>query len=139
MLLCVIASDISTYIVSLHQSPHLSEIGRVDVFVGQIAKQQLVSLESTDDILGISSTDDRLFVLTNKTLFVIRVTLDIVNKHWKMLLLLKSKILDTTKQNRGTVSKILFIYTLHGKSITYTKCASIVITQSMAWSPKTMD
>ncbi|XP_022082345.1 nudC domain-containing protein 1-like [Acanthaster planci] len=44
--------------------------GRV---VSQIAKQQLVSLESTDDILGVAAADDRLFVLTNNKLYVIRV------------------------------------------------------------------
>ncbi|XP_038068788.1 nudC domain-containing protein 1-like isoform X2 [Patiria miniata] len=44
--------------------------GRV---VSQIAKQQLVSLETTDDILGVAAADDRLFVLTNNQLCVIRV------------------------------------------------------------------
>lgn len=46
--------------------------GRV---VGQIAKQQLISLESIDDILGIACADERVYVLTTNKLYIIRVTL----------------------------------------------------------------
>ncbi|XP_071785195.1 nudC domain-containing protein 1-like [Asterias amurensis] len=46
--------------------------GRV---VGQIAKQQLISLESIDDILGIACADERVYVLTTTKLYIIRVTL----------------------------------------------------------------
>ncbi|XP_075681935.1 nudC domain-containing protein 1 [Rhinoderma darwinii] len=41
--------------------------------VGQVAKQQVVSLESSDAILGFQATNERLFVLTTKKTFVIRV------------------------------------------------------------------
>ncbi|XP_071502362.1 nudC domain-containing protein 1-like [Diadema antillarum] len=44
--------------------------GRV---IGQVAKQQVVSLDSNDDILGMQATDERLFILTSKKLYVIRV------------------------------------------------------------------
>ncbi|XP_073446292.1 nudC domain-containing protein 1 isoform X1 [Dendrobates tinctorius] len=41
--------------------------------VGQVAKQQVASLESSDPILGFQASNERLFVLTAKKLFVIRV------------------------------------------------------------------
>ncbi|XP_063780572.1 nudC domain-containing protein 1 isoform X2 [Pseudophryne corroboree] len=41
--------------------------------VGQVAKQQVASLESSDPILGFQASNERLFVLTTKNLFVIRV------------------------------------------------------------------
>ncbi|XP_041455134.1 nudC domain-containing protein 1-like isoform X1 [Lytechinus variegatus] len=47
--------------------------GRV---VGQIAKQQVVSLDASDDILGLQATNERLFILTSKKLYVIRVRVE---------------------------------------------------------------
>ncbi|OCT74961.1 hypothetical protein XELAEV_18033949mg [Xenopus laevis] len=41
--------------------------------VGQVAKQQVASLETTDPILGFQASNERLFVLTTKTLSVIKV------------------------------------------------------------------
>ncbi|XP_033914708.3 nudC domain-containing protein 1 isoform X1 [Acipenser ruthenus] len=41
--------------------------------VGQVAKQQVASLESNDTVLGFRATNERLFVLTSKNLFVIKV------------------------------------------------------------------
>ncbi|XP_060058095.1 nudC domain-containing protein 1 [Erinaceus europaeus] len=41
--------------------------------VGQVAKQQVASLETNDPILGFQATNERLFVLTTKTLFLIKV------------------------------------------------------------------
>ncbi|XP_077349348.1 nudC domain-containing protein 1 [Lithobates pipiens] len=41
--------------------------------VGQVAKQQVASLETNHTILGFQASNDRLFVLTTKKLFVIRV------------------------------------------------------------------
>ncbi|XP_053571263.1 nudC domain-containing protein 1 [Bombina bombina] len=41
--------------------------------VGQVAKQQVASLETSDTILGFQATNERLFVLTAKNLFVIKV------------------------------------------------------------------
>lgn len=41
--------------------------------VGQVAKQQVTSLESSNPILGFQASNERLFVLTTKKLFVIRV------------------------------------------------------------------
>lgn len=41
--------------------------------VGQVAKQQVASLETSDPILGFQATNERLFVLTTKNLFVIKV------------------------------------------------------------------
>lgn len=41
--------------------------------VGQVAKQQVASLETNDPILGFQATNERLFVLTTKNLFLIRV------------------------------------------------------------------
>ncbi|XP_043921692.1 nudC domain-containing protein 1 [Protopterus annectens] len=43
--------------------------------VGQVAKQQVASLETSDPILGFRATNERLFVLTAKNLFVIKVNL----------------------------------------------------------------
>ena len=47
--------------------------GRV---IGQVAKQQVVSLDSSDDILGMQATNERLFILTSRKLYIIRVKLD---------------------------------------------------------------
>lgn len=41
--------------------------------VGQVAKQLVATLESNDPILGFQATSERLFVLTTKTLFLIKV------------------------------------------------------------------
>ncbi|KAM4705426.1 nudC domain-containing protein 1 [Rhinophrynus dorsalis] len=41
--------------------------------VGQVAKQQLKSLETTDPILGFQASNERLFVLTTKKLSIIKV------------------------------------------------------------------
>ncbi|XP_044768726.1 nudC domain-containing protein 1-like [Neomonachus schauinslandi] len=41
--------------------------------IGQIAKQQVASLETNDPILGFQATNERLFVLTTKNLFLIKV------------------------------------------------------------------
>ncbi|XP_078543003.1 nudC domain-containing protein 1 [Lissotriton helveticus] len=41
--------------------------------VGQVAKQQVTSLETNDPILGFQASNERLFVLTSKNLFVIKV------------------------------------------------------------------
>uniref|UniRef100_W5M5F7 NudC domain-containing protein 1 n=1 Tax=Lepisosteus oculatus TaxID=7918 RepID=W5M5F7_LEPOC len=41
--------------------------------VGQVAKQQVASLDSSDTVLGFRATNERLFVLTSKNLFVIKV------------------------------------------------------------------
>ncbi|XP_030073934.1 nudC domain-containing protein 1 [Microcaecilia unicolor] len=44
--------------------------------VGQVAKQQVASLETTTPILGFQATNQRLFVLTAKNLFLIKVNAD---------------------------------------------------------------
>ncbi|KAM9627079.1 nudC domain-containing protein 1 isoform 1-T1 [Trichechus inunguis] len=41
--------------------------------VGQVAKQQVASLETNDAILGFQATNERLFVLTAKNLFLIKI------------------------------------------------------------------
>jgi hypothetical protein len=41
--------------------------------VNAVAKQQVISLDTTNDILGIQSTNERLFVLTKDKLFMIKV------------------------------------------------------------------
>ncbi|KAJ8268128.1 hypothetical protein COCON_G00133000 [Conger conger] len=41
--------------------------------VGQVAKQQVASLDSNDTVLGFRATNERLFVLTSRNLFVLRV------------------------------------------------------------------
>lgn len=41
--------------------------------VGQVAKQQVASLETNDPILGFQATNERLFVLTTQNLFLIKV------------------------------------------------------------------
>ncbi|XP_011367770.1 nudC domain-containing protein 1 [Pteropus vampyrus] len=41
--------------------------------VGQVAKQQVASLETNEPILGFQATNERLFVLTTKNLFLIKV------------------------------------------------------------------
>ncbi|XP_031759244.1 nudC domain-containing protein 1 isoform X1 [Xenopus tropicalis] len=41
--------------------------------VGQVAKQQVASLETTDPIVGFQASNERLFVLTTKKLSVIKV------------------------------------------------------------------
>ena len=42
--------------------------------VGAIAKQQLISLDTTEDILGMQATENRIFVLTPSKLYIIRVS-----------------------------------------------------------------
>ncbi|CAL8293176.1 unnamed protein product [Merluccius merluccius] len=44
--------------------------------VGQVAKQQVASLDSTDQVLGFRATNERLFVLTSKSLFVLKINND---------------------------------------------------------------
>ncbi|XP_051879147.1 nudC domain-containing protein 1 isoform X2 [Pristis pectinata] len=44
--------------------------------VGQVAKQQVANLETNDPVLGFQATSERLFVLTTKNLFVIKVNAD---------------------------------------------------------------
>eukprot|EP00062_Callorhinchus_milii_P017061 gi/632969046/ref/XP_007900873.1/ PREDICTED: nudC domain-containing protein 1 [Callorhinchus milii] len=44
--------------------------------VGQVAKQQVASLETNDPVLGFQATNEKLFVLTTKNLFVIKVNID---------------------------------------------------------------
>uniref|UniRef100_A0A667XH25 NudC domain-containing protein 1 n=1 Tax=Myripristis murdjan TaxID=586833 RepID=A0A667XH25_9TELE len=41
--------------------------------VGQVAKQQVASLDSNEPILGFRATNERLFVLTSSNLFVLKV------------------------------------------------------------------
>ncbi|XP_062846849.1 nudC domain-containing protein 1 [Trichomycterus rosablanca] len=41
--------------------------------VGQIAKQQVASLESSEPVLGFRATNERLFVLTSHNLFILKV------------------------------------------------------------------
>ena len=41
--------------------------------VAAIAKQQLVSLQSVDSIVGLQVTNDRMFILAGKTLYVVRM------------------------------------------------------------------
>ncbi|XP_004680058.1 PREDICTED: nudC domain-containing protein 1 [Condylura cristata] len=41
--------------------------------IGQVAKQQVASIETNDPILGFQATNERLFVLTTKNLFLIKV------------------------------------------------------------------
>ncbi|XP_004607722.2 nudC domain-containing protein 1 [Sorex araneus] len=41
--------------------------------VGQVAKQQVASLETNDPILGFQATNERLFVLTTKNIFLIKI------------------------------------------------------------------
>ncbi|KAG7264288.1 hypothetical protein CRUP_026234 [Coryphaenoides rupestris] len=44
--------------------------------VGQVAKQQVASLDSGDPVLGFRATNERLFVLTSKSLFVLKINND---------------------------------------------------------------
>ncbi|KAJ3609757.1 hypothetical protein NHX12_024268 [Muraenolepis orangiensis] len=46
--------------------------------VGRVAKQQVASLDSADPVLGFRATNERLFVLTSKRLFVLKVNSDSV-------------------------------------------------------------
>lgn len=41
--------------------------------VGQVAKQQVASLDSDEPILGFRATNERLYVLTSGRLFVLKV------------------------------------------------------------------
>lgn len=41
--------------------------------VGQVAKQQVVSLDSDRPILGFRASNERLFILTSTNLFVLKV------------------------------------------------------------------
>lgn len=56
--------------------------------VGQVAKQQVASLETNDPILGFQATNERLFVLTTKNLFLIKVN----TENWSSNIWLKSSI-----------------------------------------------
>ena len=55
--------------------------------VAAIAKQQLVSLQSVDSVMGLQVTADRMFILAGKTLYVVRMKTcedtDWGHKHWK--------------------------------------------------------
>lgn len=42
--------------------------------VNAIAKQQVITLDNTDDILGLHATNHRLFVLTKDKLFMVKVS-----------------------------------------------------------------
>ena len=42
--------------------------------VSTVAKQQLISVRSVDPIMGLQATNERMFVLAGKTLYVIRMT-----------------------------------------------------------------
>ena len=42
--------------------------------VSTVAKQQLISVRSVDPIMGLQATNERIFVLAGKTLYVIRMT-----------------------------------------------------------------
>ena len=41
--------------------------------VSAVAKQQVVSIESTDPIFGLQSTNERLFILTSAVLYIVRM------------------------------------------------------------------
>ncbi|XP_067652327.1 nudC domain-containing protein 1-like [Haliotis asinina] len=41
--------------------------------VNAVAKQQVVALDTTDDVLGLRATNDRIFVMTSSSLFVVRL------------------------------------------------------------------
>lgn len=41
--------------------------------VTEISKQQLVSLDCQDNILGMQTSNERIFILTSQRLYVIRV------------------------------------------------------------------
>ncbi|KAF7691271.1 nudC domain-containing protein 1 [Silurus meridionalis] len=41
--------------------------------IGQIAKQQVASLESNDPVLGFRASNERLFILTSKNMFILKV------------------------------------------------------------------
>lgn len=43
--------------------------------VNAVAKQQVISLESVDNILGVQATEEKLFLVTNNMLYVIDVRL----------------------------------------------------------------
>ncbi len=42
--------------------------------VSAVAKQQVVSIESIDPIMGLQATDERLFVMTAKVLYIVRMS-----------------------------------------------------------------
>ena len=42
--------------------------------VDHVSKQQLISLESTDSIKGVGATNDRLYVIAGKILYIVRVS-----------------------------------------------------------------
>ncbi|XP_071957823.1 nudC domain-containing protein 1-like isoform X2 [Antedon mediterranea] len=71
--------DCVRHLYIYHQpSPTLSPLrnrksGRV---VNELAKQQVISLDVTDDILGMQATNQRLFVLTSKKLYVVKVCIE---------------------------------------------------------------
>ena len=41
--------------------------------VNAVAKQQVISLEAVDNIIGLQATNDKLFVMTENTLHIIKV------------------------------------------------------------------
>lgn len=41
--------------------------------IGQIAKQQVANVESNDPVLGFQATNERLFILTTKNIFILKV------------------------------------------------------------------
>ena len=41
--------------------------------VDKVAKQQVITLESTDDIVGAAATNSTLYVLTSKAVFTTRI------------------------------------------------------------------
>ena len=41
--------------------------------VGAVAKQQVISLDTADSILGLQATNERLFILTENVFFIIRM------------------------------------------------------------------
>jgi len=46
--------------------------------VGAVARQQVVSLESSDEILGLHANDTHIFVLCRRVLYAVRVADDIL-------------------------------------------------------------
>jgi len=46
--------------------------------VGAVARQQVVSLESTDEILGLGANDTHIFVLCRRVLYAVRVAEEVL-------------------------------------------------------------
>ena len=49
--------------------------------VSAVAKQQVVSLESTDPILGLQATNERLFILTSAVMHIVRMKSELTLEH----------------------------------------------------------